>query len=82
MTVKDSSTRSGDQAKTNQELEQRVSELERLLSKHDACIRGHRNQLKQQQRNRSLHENFEKAEVTLIHLTHSKDPEAVCKSSD
>ncbi|XP_026219923.1 coiled-coil domain-containing protein 150 isoform X2 [Anabas testudineus] len=62
MTVKDSSTRSGDQAKTNQELEQRVSELERLLSKHDACIRGHRNQLKQLQRNRSLQENFEKAE--------------------
>lgn len=80
MTV--SSTRSGDRAKTNQELRQRVSELEWLVSKQKACFREQRNQLRQQQKSRDLQDNSQKAKVTVIHLTHSNDTEVVCTGSE
>ncbi|XP_044057824.1 coiled-coil domain-containing protein 150 isoform X2 [Siniperca chuatsi] len=60
MTVKDSSTGSGDLSKANQELRQQVSELEWQVSKQKACIREQRNQLRQ--KSRDLQDNSQKAE--------------------
>uniref|UniRef100_A0A3Q3KPM4 Uncharacterized protein n=1 Tax=Monopterus albus TaxID=43700 RepID=A0A3Q3KPM4_MONAL len=68
MAIKDSSTGSGDQFKANQELQHRVSELERLVSKQKARIKEQSRQLRQQQKSSS-----QKAEVTLFHLVHSND---------
>ncbi|GLD74497.1 coiled-coil domain-containing protein 150 isoform X1 [Lates japonicus] len=54
MTVKDSSTTSGDLSKANQGLRRRVSELERLVSKQKACIREQRSHLREQWRSRGF----------------------------
>ncbi|XP_071327921.1 coiled-coil domain-containing protein 150-like isoform X3 [Trachinotus anak] len=62
MTVKDSSARSGDLSKANEGLHQRVSELEKLVSKQRACIREQRSQLRQRQQSRDLQdERLEKS---------------------
>lgn len=63
MTVKDSSSGSGDLSKANRELRQRASELECLVSKQKACIKEQRSQLRQQQKSGSLQDNSQKVEV-------------------
>ncbi|XP_018539559.1 coiled-coil domain-containing protein 150 isoform X2 [Lates calcarifer] len=74
MTVKDSSTRSGDLSKANQGLRRRVSELERLVSKQKACIREQRSHLREQWRSRGLQDNSQKMEPFLLS---SETPEKV-----
>ncbi|XP_035536641.1 coiled-coil domain-containing protein 150 isoform X2 [Morone saxatilis] len=59
MTVKDSSTGSGDLSKANQELRQRVSELEQQVSKQQARIREER---RQRQKSRDSQDNSQKVE--------------------
>ncbi|XP_035813543.1 coiled-coil domain-containing protein 150 isoform X1 [Amphiprion ocellaris] len=65
MTVKDSSTKSSELSKTNEDLHRRVSELERLVSKQKACIREQRSQLRQQQKSRDLQDSCQKVEQRL-----------------
>ncbi|XP_051254323.1 coiled-coil domain-containing protein 150 isoform X2 [Dicentrarchus labrax] len=59
MTVKDSSTGSGDLSKANQELRQQVSELEQQVSKQKARIREER---RQRQKSRDSQDNSQKVE--------------------
>ncbi|XP_041796637.1 coiled-coil domain-containing protein 150 [Chelmon rostratus] len=62
ITIQDSPIGSGDLSKTNQELRQRVSELEWQVSKQKACIREQRRQLRQQQKSRDLQDKPQVAE--------------------
>ncbi|GAA6218800.1 coiled-coil domain-containing protein 150 isoform X1 [Lates japonicus] len=78
MTVKDSSTTSGDLSKANQGLRRRVSELERLVSKQKACIREQRSHLREQWRSRGftgqLSENGEvRGEHQEVRMTSKQD---------
>lgn len=63
--MKDSSNRSGDLSKADQELRQRASELEWQVSRQEACIREQRIRLSQQQRSRDLEDDSQKVEVML-----------------
>ncbi|XP_053176768.1 coiled-coil domain-containing protein 150 isoform X2 [Scomber japonicus] len=62
VTVKDSSSRSGDLSEANQDLRRRASELERLVSKQKACIKEQKSQLRQQQKSGNLQDHCEKVE--------------------
>ncbi|CAK6965444.1 coiled-coil domain-containing protein 150 isoform X2 [Scomber scombrus] len=62
VTVKDSSSRSGDLSEANRELRRRASELERLVSKQKACIKEQKSQLRQQQKNGHLQDHCERVE--------------------
>ncbi|KAI3354493.1 hypothetical protein L3Q82_019006 [Scortum barcoo] len=72
MTVKDSSTGSGDLSKANQQLSWRVSELERQVCKQKAYIR----QLRQRRRSRDLQDDSQQVEVMLLHPVHTDDKDA------
>ncbi|XP_062274890.1 coiled-coil domain-containing protein 150 [Scomber scombrus] len=62
VTVKDSSSRSGDLSEANRELRRRASELERLVSKQKACIKEQKSQLRQQQKNGHLQDHCERVQ--------------------
>ncbi|CAK6965443.1 coiled-coil domain-containing protein 150 isoform X1 [Scomber scombrus] len=74
VTVKDSSSRSGDLSEANRELRRRASELERLVSKQKACIKEQKSQLRQQQKNGHLQDHCERRLKESSRDQHEKEP--------